>query len=221
MEYAMKVVLFTEDTDVKLPPIDRWSGKYGKGIDITEYPKIMSLLESHNLAVPHDDIEIEEKYRDILQEFIRPARSMFAGMFAEVRIFTDTVSEFAQTDLYIVSGRYGLIQDNEPIIPYSHHIQTEQDLEKLDKRTDFSNLMVDAANKHEIIIMLLPKHYLIYLLKCGYFDRLDKKLSIIIVSSKKLLSEISYNNNINVLERKGVARIGEKNRDEILRLLNQ
>lgn len=215
----MNVVIFTEDTDVKLPPIDRWTGKYGRGIDITEDPRIVSLLESHNLAVPHDDIEIEDKYRDILHEFIRPARSMFAGMFAEVRIFADTISEFAQTDLYIVSGRYGLIPENGGIIPYSHHIQTEKDLEILDKRTDFSNLMVDAANKHEIIIMLLPKHYLMYLLKCGYFDRLDKKLSIIIVSSKKLLSEISYNNNVNVLERKGVARIGEKNRDEILKLI--
>jgi len=112
-----------------------------------------------------------------------------------------------------------LIQENEGIIPYSHHIQTEQDLEKLDKRTAFSNLMVDAANNHEIIIMLLPKHYLMYLLKCGYFDRLDKKLSIIIVSSRKMISEISDNSNVNVFERKGVARIGEKNRDEILKLI--
>lgn len=217
----MKVAIFTEDTDVKLPHVDRWTGKYGRGINITEYPKIMSLLEGNNHVIPHDDIEIEAKYREILYEFIRPARSMFAGMFAEVRIFADTVSEFAQTDLYIVSGRYGLIQENDGIIPYSHHIQTEKDLEILDKRTNFSNLMVDAANNHEIIIMLLPKHYLMYFVKCGYFDRLDKKLSIIIVSSKKLLSEISDTRNINVLERKGVARIGEKNRDEILRLLKQ
>lgn len=217
----MKVAIFTEDTDVKLPPVDRWTGKYGRGINITEDPKIMSLLEGNNLVIPHDDIEIEAKYREILYEFIRPARSMFAGMFAEVRIFADTVSEFAQTDLYIVSGRYGLIQENDGIIPYSHHIQTEKDLEILDKRTNFSNLMIDAANNHEIIIMLLPKHYLMYFVKCGYFDRLDKKLSIIIVSSKKLLSEISDTRNINVLERKGVARIGEKNRDEILRLLKQ
>jgi len=175
MEFAMKVAIFTEYTDVKLPPIDRWTGKYGRGIDITEDPKIMSLLESHNLAVPHDNIEIEDRYREILHDFVRPARSMFAGMFVEVRIFADTVSEFAQTDLYIVSGRYGLIQENEGIIPYSHHIQTDKDLEILDKRTNFSNLMVDTANNHEIIIMLLPKHYLMYLMKCGYFDRLDNR----------------------------------------------
>lgn len=210
MEYVMKVAIFTEDTYVKLPPIDRWTEKYGKGIDITADPKILSLMESHNLAVPQDDIEIEDKYCEILHEFIRPARSMFAGMFAEVRIFADIVSEFAQTDLYILSGRYGLIQENEEIIPYSHHIKTEKDLEILDQRTDFSNLMVDVANNHEIIILLLPKHYLMYLLKCGYFDRLDKNLSIFIVSSKKLLSAISDNSNVIVLDRKGVARIGEK-----------
>jgi len=30
MEYAMKVVIFTEDTAVKLPPINQWTGKYGR-----------------------------------------------------------------------------------------------------------------------------------------------------------------------------------------------
>lgn len=219
MVYAMKVVIFTEDSAVKLPPINRWTGKYGRGIDITEDPKIMSLLEIHNLAVPHDDIEIEDQYRDILHEFMRQARLMFAGMFAEVRLFADTVSEFAQTNLCIISGRYGLIQENKEIIPYSHHIKTEQDLEILDERTDFSNLMVDAANNHEIMIMLLPKHYLMYLLKRGCFDRFDKKLFIIIVSTKKLQSDFSNYSNVNVLERKGVARLGEKNRDEILKFI--
>lgn len=219
MDYAMKVVIFTEDTAVKLPPIDRWTGKYGKGIDITKNPKIISLLESHNLAVPHDDVEIEDQYREVLHEFMRSARSMFAGMFVEARIFAETVSEFAQTDLYIVSGRYGLIQENEEILPYSNHIRTENDLEILDERTDFSNLMVDAANDHDIMIVLLPKHYLMYLFKCGCFDRFNKQLSIIIVSTKKLQSDFSDYNNVNVLERKGVARLGEKNRDEILKFI--
>lgn len=215
----MKVVLFTDDTQVKLPPINRWTGKYGRGIDITEDSQIISLLENHNLAVPHDDIEIEDQYREILHELIRPARSMFAAMFAEVRTFVDTLSELVQTDFYVISGRYGLIQETEEIIPYSHHIQTEQDLEILDQRTDFSNLMIDAANNHEIIIMLLPKHYLLYLLKRGWFDQLDKKSSIIIVSSKKLRSDFSDYSNVNILERKGVARMGKVNRDEILKFI--
>ena len=215
----MKAALFTEDSSVKLPPINRWTGKYGRGIDITEDPKILSLLKSHNLAVPHNDIEIEDQYRDILYEFIRPARLMFAGMFTEVGFFADTVSEFVQTDLYIISGRYGLIQENEEIVPYSHHIQTEQDLKVLDKQTDFSNRMIDAANNHEIMIMLLPKHYIKYLLKRGCFDRFDKKLSIIIVSTKSLQSDLSDYSNVNVLKRKGVARLGEKNRDEILKFI--
>ena len=215
----MKVVIFTEDTAVKLPLQNRWTGKYSKGIDITENPEIMSLLKKHNLAVPHDDIEIEDQYREILREFIRSARSMFAGMFSEVRIFTDTLSELVHTDLYIISGRYGLIQETEEIIPYSHHIQTEQELGTLDERTDFSNCMVDAANKYEFIVMLLPKHYFLYLLKRGWFDQLDKKSSIFIVSSKKLRSDFSNYNNVNILERKGVARMGKVNRNEILKFI--
>jgi len=39
------------------------------------------------------------------------------------------------------------------------------------------------------------------------------------ISTKKLESDISNYSNVNVLERKGVARLGEKNRDEILRLI--
>lgn len=215
----MKVVLFTEDTDVKLPPIHQWTGKYGRGIDITEDSHIITLLKSHNLAVPHDDIEMEDQYRKVLREFIRPARSMFAGMFSEVRTFADTLSELVQTDLYVISGRYGLIQETEEIIPYFFHIQTEQDLGTLDERTDFNNRMVDAANECKFIILLLPKHYLLYLLKHGFFDRLNGESSIIIVSSKKLQSDFSQYNNASVLERKGVARMGKVNRDKILEII--
>jgi len=215
----MKVVIFTEDTAVKLPPINRWTGKYGRGINITEDSQIIALLESHNLAVPHDDIETEDQYHKVLHELIRPARSMFAGMFFEVRTFADTLSELVQTDLYVISGRYGLIQETEEIVPYSSNIQTEQDLETLDKRTDFSSHMIDAANKHEFIILLLPRHYLMYLLKHGWFDQLDRKSSIIIVSSKKLQSDLSQYNNVCVLERKGVARMGEANRVKILKAI--
>jgi len=215
----MKVVTFTEDTDVKFPPINRWTGKYSRGIDITEDSQIMSLLENQNLAVPHDDIEIEDQYLKVLHEFIRPAKSMFAAMFAEVRTFADTLSELVKTDLYIISGRYGLIQETEEIIPYSSHIQTEQDLGTLDERTDFSNHMIDVANKYEFIILLLPKHYLLYLIKHGWFDRLNRESSVIIVSSIKLRSDFSHYNNVDVLERKGVARIGKVNRDKILEII--
>jgi len=215
---SMKVVIFTEDTAVKLPPIG-WTGKYGRGIDITDNSKIGGLLQSHNLKIPHDDIDIESQYREILHEFIRPARTMFAGMFSEVRIFVDALSEIAQTDLHIVSGRYGLLQETEEIIPYSFHIQNEQDLETLDKRTDFSSRMIDAIQNHEIVIMLLPKHYLIYLLKHGWFSQLDENSFIIAVSSKKLQSDFSKYNNVSILERKGVARLGEENRKKILEFI--
>jgi len=215
----MKVVIFTEETGVKLPPINRWTGKYGRGIEVAEDSQIISLLENYNLGVPHDDIEMESKYRKVLREFIRPARSMFAAMFAEVRTFADTLSDLIQTDLYIISGRYGLIQETEEIIPYSSHIQNDQDLKKLDERTDFSNRMLNAVNKHEFIVLLLPKHYLVYLLKHGWFNKLNKESSIIIVSSIKLQTAFTQYNNVDILERKGVARMGEVNRDKILDII--
>jgi cytoplasmic iron level regulating protein YaaA (DUF328/UPF0246 family) len=177
-------------------------------------------MERHNLAIPKDNIEVEDRYREILHDFIRPARSMFAGMFTEVRIFADTLSELAQTNLHFISGRYGLLHETQEIIPYSNHIQNEQDLEILDERTDFSRLMIDAAKNHEMVIILLPKHYIIYLLKRDWFNLIDKNSFIVVVSSKQLRSYFAEYTNVKVLPKNGIARIGRENRNEILDFVN-
>ncbi len=70
----------------------------------------MDALKKANLNIPGDDTDLEDRYREALNDFIRPAWLMFAGMFGEIRKFYEILREILPTELYIVSGRYGFIK---------------------------------------------------------------------------------------------------------------
>ncbi len=214
----MDVIIFTDESGVKLPEIKR-NGNTGKASNIETDLQIISLLKGHNLSVPKNDIEMEDQYLDILNEFIRPARYMFAGPFTEVRDFTEKLSESISTKLYIISGRYGLLKDDDRIIPYISNIQNIHDLQKLDERTKFSKKMAELAEKHDFLIISLPRFYLSYLLNIGWFDKIKLNIPISIVSGKEFYTSFSQYPNIIHLSRKGVARLGEENRERILKII--
>ena len=215
----MNVIIFTDESGVKLPEIKR-NGNTGKGLNISNNSQIISLLNYYNISLPRNDIDMEDQYLKVLHEFIRPAKYMFAGMFFEVRDFAEKLSNIISTELYIISGRYGLLKDDEEIIPYLSHIQSINDLEKLYERTHFTHKMAELTEKHDFVIILFPKHYLSYLLKIGWFDKINQNISIIIVSSTEFNSSFSLYSNILLLPRKGVARLGEENRKKILETIN-
>ena len=81
-------------------------------------------------------------------------------------------------------------------------------------------LLDELTEKHDFVIILFPKHYLSYLLKIGWFDKINQNISIIIVSSTEFNSSFSLYSNILLLPRKGVARLGEENRKKILETIN-
>jgi len=216
MWFKVNVIIFTEESGVKLPEINKWSGKISKGMDITKNKNIISLLNDHNLKIPSNDSDMETQYRNVLSDFIRPSKLMFSGTFLGVRNFANTLSGFISTDINIISSRYGLLKENDEIIPYFSHSKNSDDLEFLDKKTNFSQNMLIEADKFDIIILLFPKHYISYLLKEGWFDKLKPKSAIIIVSSRKLKPSFSFYDNVMFFERRGVTRIGIKNREEIV-----
>ena len=80
--------------------------------------------------------------------------------------------------------------------------------------------MLDEAANKDLVIFLLPKNFILYLLKLDWFAKLSSKLPIIIVTSKKLEAHLADYSNVVILERKGVARIGAKNRHTILEIVN-
>jgi len=219
----MNITIFTDESGVKLPEIKKWKNSFGRGVALEKDEEILNLLKKNGLSIPLYDFELEENYREVLCPYIRPAKNMFAGMFAEVRDFNEYLSESLKSSFYIISGRYGLLAENESIIPYSSHIKDETDLVNLSRRTDFTQKMLVNAKYSDVILIFLPSHFINYLLTVKWFDHFDSE-SIIIVSSKQLRNQFSNKSNITVLERKGVARIGVKNREiimEIIKSLNR
>ncbi|MEN6292871.1 MAG: hypothetical protein ABFD07_12755, partial [Methanobacterium sp.] len=133
----MSVLIITEDTATQLPQVDKWTTQIRKGQDIEKNLELLQLLKTHNSTIPSDDLKKEKAYRTILKQYIRPAKFMFSAVFSEVRDFSDESAELTRTDLYIISGRYGLINGNDEIIPYSKTVKTSIELAELDKKTEF------------------------------------------------------------------------------------
>lgn len=215
----MKIVIFTDESGVKLPEIKMWKKTQGRGKHIENDKNILAILAENTLPLPANNMEHEEQYRDILKEYIRPARKMFTGMFTEVREFKEQLAEQACVSLHIISGRYGLLDENELIVPYVSNINDIEALKELDNRTCFSSKMAEYANKADIIIMLLPIHYINYLMSKNWFTIPSYMTKIIMVSSKHFKDQFSDMPNIIVLERKGVARIGATNKKMIIEAL--
>ena len=119
-----KSVIFTDDSNIKLPEIYRSKKILGRGTTLQENRKVLVALEEANLPIPKKDVDLESKYRKALYNFTRPARLMFAGSFGEIRNFRDTVGTILPTNLYILSERYGLLSENDMIIPYDTTVET-------------------------------------------------------------------------------------------------
>ncbi len=215
----MRIAVFTDESGVKLPEIRKWKKTQGRGIDIAKNDILVAILKKNNLQIPGNDIQFEDLYRDVLQDYIRPAKNMYAGMFFEVRDLVDSLNKISKVSLYIISGRYGLLEENDLIIPYSFSIKSESDLIQLDTKHSFVNKMKEKAIDADIVICLLPSYFIKYLLKVNWFEKLDSKKTVILVSSKNLEQSFVHSLNVKLLERKGVARIGKLNRNAILELV--
>lgn len=214
----MQVTVFTEESGIKLPEIKKWKNSLGRGKDIGKDKEIKALLEENNLSLPEHNIELEKRYLEILQDYLRPARTMFAGMFTEVRDFKDNLSNY-NISLYIISGRYGLLGEDEVIIPYVSNISSVNDIEILDKRTGFSQRMLEKTTESTIVIILLPIQFISYLLTIDWFSLLNSNSTIVLVTSKHFKEKFSDMPNIKLLERRGVARMGSYNREEIISII--
>lgn len=214
-----KAVIFTDDSGVKLPEIHKWKKVVGKASDIRKNANVLDVLKKANLDVPGDDTDLEDIYRKVLREFVRPARLMFAGMFGEIRIFHNILREILPTELYIVSGRYGLVKEDEEIIPYSAHIESVEDLERLNNKTHFLKAMLDASSDKQFIIMCYPSRYFQFLIKEGWFEKIGKEHLFFIITVVNIKSELSAYPNIKLFEKRGVARIGKDYQEKIIDLI--
>lgn len=217
----MKAIILTDDTKSQLPKHRSWSKKIGRGSGIAKDPQILNLLAKENFSVPTNDLENEEKYRQILPDFIRPAKNMFAGRFAEIRSFEEKLKKLTEVEILIISGRYGLINGDTEIIPYDYSIDKKTDLEYFNEKYKFLPRLITLLSGSKYLIILLPKVFIEYLMKKGFFDELPDNLKIIIISSKEFEEPLKKYQNIILLERRGVSRLKNKDSDTILSLVQK
>jgi len=169
--------------------------------------------------IPSDDIELEDEYKKVLSEFVRPSKLMFAGMYREVRSFKDKIEEEHDAELLIISGRYGLVKEDEEIIPYDAYMKTQRDPRKLDERQGFSEDMKKVVQNSSLTFLFVATRYLKYLLSIDWFENIEGKIWL--VTGNKFAENFKDFENVKVLEKRGVARISWQNRNEILGLLKE
>lgn len=214
---TLEISIITEDSDAKLPPINKWKGTLGKGKNIESIPEIKSLLNTHGLTYPTNDIENEELYLRILKNYVRPSKYMFAGNYGGIRDLAKNLKNYGEIKSYILSGRYGLIEEDRQIIPYSYHLSSEEKLSNLDKKTNFIKMMKIIYEKSDIFIVSFPIYLLDYIIKNEVFNSKINNLGIVICSSS--FKEIMEEKGFIVFPRIGVARIGKENRKRIINII--
>ncbi|MBP2145415.1 hypothetical protein J2129_000869 [Methanofollis sp. W23] len=214
-----QVIIITDDSGTILPTRNIWKSTFGTGIDIRKHDHILQILGKNGLKIPTNDLDNEKKYQELLYEYIRPAKFMYAGMFSEVRSFVDELGKRCDVDLYIISGRYGLINQNDEIIPHKYHINTIERLEGLDDALDFSTKIQELCIDRSMLILCLPKHYISYLNSIRWFEEIPEDTNIVMITSNEFSYLESQQGNIRVLPRKGVCRLGKENKKEIQDLI--
>lgn len=200
------------------PEINRRTGKLGKGIGITSDQDFKQTLRKNNLPIPTMDYENEIKYKEALEEYIRPAKTMFAGSFSEVRDFNERLNRTMDSKLYILSTRYGLTSENEKIIPYETTPFNSNILDQMNKKHNILRKMTKLSVDADYLILLLPRSCIEYLISHRWHQDLPSYLKIVAVTSPRLEKDFNSETTV-ILPRVGVARIGTKNREEILDIL--
>ena len=159
---------------------------------------IKSILERHGLQVPACDLENEEKYKEALKQYILPAYRMYEGSFKFIK---ELVTKFRRkgdkVQLLIISARYGLIDENTPIIPYQctfKSLNKNEIRERAKKLQIYEKLLGIIKNEwFDLSIVILGKNYLLTIFdksESKDFFRELKTKELIVFGSKNLEREI-------------------------------
>jgi len=213
----LNISIITEDSNAKLPPINKWKNTLGKGKDIENIPEIISLLKMNNLKIPLNDVENEEEYTEILKDYTRQAKLMFSGNFSEIREFSNYLEKYGNVKINILSGRYGMIDGDRIIIPYNYHLNSEHKLTELDNKTNFARAIQVVCEKSDIIIISLPAYILEYIIKKNIFIPKNKSLRIVVCGNYFL--NVMKESGFIAFPRLGVARLGKDTRHKIINLI--
>ena len=161
---------------------------------------IKSILERHGLQVPACDLENEKKYKEALKQYILPAYLMYKGSF---KFINELVANFRkrgdEVKLLIISARYGLIDENTPIIPYQctfKSLNKDEIRERAKKLQIYEKLIEKIRNEcFDLSIIVLGKNYLLTVFdefnSKDFFKELKTK-ELIVFGSKNLERAIRH-----------------------------
>ena len=167
------------------------SKKYGAS-DIKE------ILQKFHLPIPTCDLENDEKYRDILKDFILPASEMYEGSFKFIkRLATQLRRAGNEVHLFIISARYGLINEHASIIPYECTFKgfKRKEIRTIAEKLKIYENLIDllSGQEYDQSIIILGKDYLLTIfdkLKGKDFFQALKSKQLVVFGSKQLKNEI-------------------------------
>ena len=132
----------------------------------------MGALHKANLSVPSYDLDNEFKYLSVVKLFSKRARDLFKGSFKNVlKSVRAARSMGINVDLFLISPRYGVISEDEYIIPYSFSLsgkprsfllKTSETLKSKEKICAILgtayDLCIIVANKNDLLLIHNPRN---------------------------------------------------------------
>jgi hypothetical protein len=179
---------------------------------------IKEVLDKHNLPIPTDNLENEQKYKEVLKDFILPASQMYEGSFKYIRdLVTNLRKRGNKVDFYIISARYGLINENTLIIPYEFTfkgLRKKEIRERAEKLKIYENLINLVRNyEYDQSIIILGNDYLLTIFdksKSKNFFKIIKCKQFVIFGSKKLKNRIGLpQKNLKLI---AISGLGDRNK---------
>lgn len=159
---------------------------------------IKSILERYGLQIPSCDLENEEKYKEVLKQFVLPAYQMYEGSFKFIKeLVTKFRKKGDKVQLLIISARYGLIDEDALIIPYQCTFKclNKNEIRKRAKALQiYEKLMETIRNEwFDLSVIVLGKNYLLTVFdksESKDFFRELKTKELVVFGSKNLEREI-------------------------------
>ncbi len=161
-----------------------------KTIDVSEVQKV---LVKYSMRMPSFDIELEDKYREVLKNFIKPAGKMYSGSFNAIKNLVDDLRGIGKSvDLYIISARYGLIKDDYLIIPYEASLKGQEKdwIRNWSRRLGVEDKIMQLINNdYDLIIITLPREYAYAIDEA--FNKLINMNNAILIIPKSIIKSVN------------------------------
>ena len=140
------------------------------------------------------------------------AEDMFGGRVTEVRNLKNLISTVCETELFFISGAYGLVPGDTKIKRYSNVPDTRSEYQTTEERTGFAKAVSEVTRSSDITVIFVPKEMMRIIM------REELQGMIISVTNVEFKNEFEKRGFV-FLERRG-ARVGRANARRIREIIS-